>query len=190
MGRIAPISSDPRSPAARSVRHPVPRLRIVMAEEERRHILPPWSSAAALVAVLALAWVNFLTTARWAAEPGALHGWRKPWYGLALGAVTVLALATGRRIGQPIAAAAVGRPGLPRRRSRCSDGVLVRPPAALLVDRDPVQGRLDAAVPARGEWRQPAAAWHRRRMELVAARWLPHVHRHRAELRHRSASSR
>jgi len=73
-----------------------------MAEEERRHILPPWSSAAALVAVLALAWVNFLTTARWAAEPGALHGWRKPWYGLALGAVTVLALATGRRIGQPI----------------------------------------------------------------------------------------
>jgi len=75
-----------------------------MAKEERRHnySLPPWSPAVALVAVLALAWVNFLTTARWAAEPGALHGWRKPWYGLALGALTVLVLATRRRIGQPI----------------------------------------------------------------------------------------
>ncbi len=50
---------------------------------------------------LTLAWVNFLTTARWAAQPGALHGWRKPWYALALVATTVLAVAARRRIGGP-----------------------------------------------------------------------------------------
>ena len=40
-------------------------------------------AAAALVAASRAGLVNFPTTARWAAEPGALHGWRKPWYGLA-----------------------------------------------------------------------------------------------------------
>jgi hypothetical protein len=72
-------------------------------EEEPQHDrLPAWAPAVGVVAVLALAWINFLTTSRWAGEPGALHGWRKPWYGLALALMTMLVLVTWRRIGRPI----------------------------------------------------------------------------------------
>ena len=39
---------------------------------------------------LTLAWVNYLTTARWAGIPGALHGWRSPWYAAALVVATVV----------------------------------------------------------------------------------------------------
>src|SRR4029077_9570046 len=38
--------------------------------------------------------------------PGALNGWRQPWYAAALVAATILAIATRRRIGQP---ARIGR---------------------------------------------------------------------------------
>ena len=57
---------------------------------------------AALLAVLLLAWLNFLLTERWAAFPGALNGWRQPWYAAALLASTVLTLATWRHIGTPV----------------------------------------------------------------------------------------
>ena len=56
---------------------------------------------AALAVALMLAWLNFLTTARWAALPGALNGWRKPWYAAALLAATVLTIATRRHVGGP-----------------------------------------------------------------------------------------
>jgi hypothetical protein len=56
----------------------------------------------ALIAVLLLAWLNFLLTGRWAAFPGALNGWRQPWYAAALLASTFLTLATWRRIGTPV----------------------------------------------------------------------------------------
>ena len=72
---------------------------------------------AALVISLVLAWANFLTTARWANQPGALHGWRKPWYALALIVLTALVLASWRRIGTPVrlgrvAAAVIALAGL------------------------------------------------------------------------------
>ena len=57
---------------------------------------------AALIAVLLLAWPNFLLTGRWAAVPGALNGWRQPWYAAALLACTVLALAAWRQVGTPV----------------------------------------------------------------------------------------
>ena len=56
----------------------------------------------ALAITLALAWVNFATTARWGTAEGALHGWRRPWYGAALAVATVLAFAHRRRVGQAI----------------------------------------------------------------------------------------
>ena len=57
---------------------------------------------AALIAVLLLAWLNFLLTGRWAAFPGALNGWRQPWYAAALLASTVLTLAAWRQVGTPV----------------------------------------------------------------------------------------
>jgi hypothetical protein len=62
---------------------------------------PAWAPLAALAVALVLAWLNFLTTARWAALPGALHGWREPWYAAALLAATVLTIATRRHVGGP-----------------------------------------------------------------------------------------
>lgn len=62
---------------------------------------------AALIAVLLLAWLNFLLTGRWAAFPGALNGWRQPWYAAALLASTILALAAWRQVGMPVT---IGRP--------------------------------------------------------------------------------
>lgn len=57
----------------------------------------------ALVVVLAVAWVNLLTTGRWAEEPGALHGWRFPWYLAFLAAATAAAAAWfGRWRDRPI----------------------------------------------------------------------------------------
>jgi hypothetical protein len=61
-----------------------------------------WAPFGATAVALTLAWINFLTTARWAAEPGALHGWRKPWYVLVLGVTTVLAIAARRHVGRPV----------------------------------------------------------------------------------------
>ena len=46
--------------------------------------LPAWAPPVALAIALAFAWVNFLSTARWANLPGALQGWRLPWYAAAL----------------------------------------------------------------------------------------------------------
>lgn len=61
------------------------------------------SAAKAAVAVsLLLACVNFLTTSRWADEPGALHGWRQPWYALALLTVIVFAVFDRRWIGSSV----------------------------------------------------------------------------------------
>ncbi len=64
--------------------------------------VPPWAPVAALGLSLALAWVNFLTTARWAAMPGALHGARMPYYAAALVLATVLAALTRRQVGRPV----------------------------------------------------------------------------------------
>jgi hypothetical protein len=49
---------------------------------------------------LAVAWLNFLLTSKWAALPGALNGWKRPWYGVALGCATVFVL-TWKREGPP-----------------------------------------------------------------------------------------
>jgi hypothetical protein len=57
---------------------------------------------AALFAALLLAWINFVTTGRWADLPGALHGWRLPWYALALTVATAAAVVGRRRLGEPV----------------------------------------------------------------------------------------
>ena len=64
--------------------------------------LPPWAPIAALALGLLLAWLNFLTTARWAGQPGALNGWKRPWYALALIAATALLVTTRRSVGRPV----------------------------------------------------------------------------------------
>jgi hypothetical protein len=46
----------------------------------------------AVLASLALAWLNFLLTTRWAHVAGALHGWRRPWYAAVLLVATVLVI--------------------------------------------------------------------------------------------------
>ena len=66
----------------------------------------------ALVVSVLFAWGNFLTTARWANQPGALHGWRKPWYALAL----VVLGATSAVSQTPSAALEKARRGVYRRR--------------------------------------------------------------------------
>ena len=63
---------------------------------------PAWAPALALAIALAFAWVNFLSTGRWANLPGALQGWRLPWYAAALAAATAGAMWHRRRIGQPV----------------------------------------------------------------------------------------
>jgi hypothetical protein len=63
--------------------------------------LPAWAPGAALGAALLFAWLNFVTTGRWAHLPGALQGWRLPLYAAALSVATVAALAGWRRIGRP-----------------------------------------------------------------------------------------
>jgi hypothetical protein len=68
--------------------------------------LPRWVPIAALAVALLFAWLNFLLTSKWAALPGALNGWRQPWYAAALLAATALALTTRRQIGGP---ARIGR---------------------------------------------------------------------------------
>jgi len=64
--------------------------------------LPGWVPLAALAASLVLAWLNFLTTGRWSEVPGALNGWRQPWYAAALLVVTILAIATRSSVGRSI----------------------------------------------------------------------------------------
>ena len=61
-----------------------------------------WAPLAALAAALLLAWLNFLLTGKWAALPGALNGWRQPWYAAALLAATVLAVTTRPQVGVPV----------------------------------------------------------------------------------------
>jgi hypothetical protein len=69
--------------------------------------LPAWAPFAALACSIALAWPNFLLTAKWAALPGALNGWRKPWYAAALLAATLLMIVARRWVGRPVR---IGRP--------------------------------------------------------------------------------
>ena len=57
---------------------------------------------AGLVLSLALAWLNFVLTAKWAAIPGALNGPRWPFYASALVAATALAIVRRREIGRPV----------------------------------------------------------------------------------------
>ena len=61
----------------------------------------PRSARFALAAALAVAWLNFLLTVKWAHLPGALNGWKRPWYFAALAAATLLTL-RGRQFGQPV----------------------------------------------------------------------------------------
>src|SRR6185295_19632649 len=64
--------------------------------------LPLWAPQMALAIALALAWLNFFFTTKWASIDGALHGRKAPWYAAALVAATVLAIANHRRVGQPV----------------------------------------------------------------------------------------
>ncbi len=50
------------------------------------------TARAALIVALGVAWLNFLLTVKWAHLPGALNGWKRPWYGAALAAATLLAV--------------------------------------------------------------------------------------------------
>jgi hypothetical protein len=50
------------------------------------------SARAVLLLSLAVAWLNFALTSRWANIPGTLHGWRRPYYAGTLAVVTVLVL--------------------------------------------------------------------------------------------------
>ena len=59
-----------------------------------------------LLATLAVAWLNFLLTTKWATFAGALNGPKRPWYAFALVIASATAL-LGKRVGQP-----VGLPGL------------------------------------------------------------------------------
>jgi hypothetical protein len=49
-----------------------------------------------LLLSLAVAWMNFLLTSRWANVPGTLHGWRRPYYLAVLAAASALALFSRR----------------------------------------------------------------------------------------------
>lgn len=66
-----------------------------------------WIPIAALALTLLLAWANFLTTGRWADQPGSLHGWRELWYGGGLLLASAAMLASLRWIGLPVR---LGRP--------------------------------------------------------------------------------
>src|SRR5687767_14541037 len=63
---------------------------------------PTWAPLAALMLALVLAWANFATTARWAEQPGALHGWRRPFYVASLLLVSILCVVLRRRVGEPV----------------------------------------------------------------------------------------
>jgi hypothetical protein len=67
-----------------------------------RRRLPGWIPLAALAAALAIAWLNFLFTNKWAALPGALNGWRRPWYAAALLAASALVVVSRKAVGTPI----------------------------------------------------------------------------------------
>jgi hypothetical protein len=65
--------------------------------------LRPFATArAALCVALLFAWLNFLLTTKWAYIPGSLNGGKRPLYGAALLAVTLLAI-WGRRTAGPVA---------------------------------------------------------------------------------------
>jgi hypothetical protein len=51
---------------------------------------------------LLLAWLNFVLTGKWATLPGALNGWRQPWYAAALLAATGLAVTRRQQVGAPV----------------------------------------------------------------------------------------
>jgi hypothetical protein len=53
----------------------------------------------ALAFALAVAWLNFLLTVKWALLPGALNGWKRPWYAAALVAATWLTFSSARHAG-------------------------------------------------------------------------------------------
>lgn len=55
------------------------------------------AARAVLAVALAVAWLNFVLTTKWAALPGALNGPKRPWYGAALAAATILTLVSRRR---------------------------------------------------------------------------------------------
>jgi len=60
--------------------------------------LPSWFPRAALLAALAIWWLNFALTSRWAAVPGSIHGAKQWAFLAALGSATALAL-TARKAG-------------------------------------------------------------------------------------------
>ena len=70
-------------------------------EQSTRPRFPAWLPQAVLAAALALAWLNFLSTVKWANLPGALNGSRRVPYAIALGAATLLAIWKRREIGRP-----------------------------------------------------------------------------------------
>jgi hypothetical protein len=72
--------------------------------------LPAWAPRGALFASLALAWVNFLGTGRWADQPGSLHGAKEIWYVVALSFATVAAIRYWRSIGRPVDPGSIAPP--------------------------------------------------------------------------------
>jgi hypothetical protein len=64
--------------------------------------LPAWIPRGALFASLALAWMNFLGTSRWADQPGSLHGAKEIWYVAALSIATLVAIWQWTSIGRPV----------------------------------------------------------------------------------------
>ena len=64
--------------------------------------LPAWAPLLALATSLALAWLNFVGTTRWAHVESSLHGWKQPWYLALLAAASLLAFVHRRSVGQRI----------------------------------------------------------------------------------------
>src|SRR6187397_2158087 len=65
-------------------------------------MISPKTPLAAFALTLALAWLNFLSTGRWASLPGALHGPRWPLYAAALIAASALLFVQRRQVGAPV----------------------------------------------------------------------------------------
>jgi hypothetical protein len=63
---------------------------------------PPKTPLAAFVLTLVLAWLNFVSTGRWASLPGALQGPRWPLYAAALLAASALLFLRRREVGAPV----------------------------------------------------------------------------------------
>jgi hypothetical protein len=72
------------------------------------HVNRPALPRVALWLSLGIAWVNFVGTVKWAYLPGALNGWKRPWYGGALAAATLLSVIVPIRAERPVRLGRIG----------------------------------------------------------------------------------